>query len=49
MKLELTKILVCTNYVKQIAEQVDYENIDMLEQCLDELDTKVINLEEEDG
>lgn len=47
MKLDLNKILVCTSYVKQIAEQVEYENLGMLEQCLDELDTKVINLEEE--
>ena len=26
---------------------IEYENLGMLEQCLDELDTKVINLEEE--
>ena len=47
MKLDLNKILACTSYVKQVAEQIEYENLGMLEQCLDKLDTEVINLEEE--
>lgn len=47
MKLDLNKILSCTSYVKHVAEMIEYENLGMLEQCLDELDTKVINLEDE--
>ena len=49
MKIDLNKILACTSYVKNMAELVEYENLGMLEQCLDELDTKIVNLEYENN
>ena len=49
MKLDLTKILVITNYIKEVAEELGYDNLETLAQLLDEVDTLAMNtLEEED-
>ena len=49
MELDLTKILVCTSYIKDVAEELNYPHSDALSQLLDEVDTEAVNtLEEED-
>ena len=55
MKLDLNKILVATDYIKEVAEELDkirsdYEMSDNLKELLDQLSTLAVNtLEEEDG
>ena len=50
MKLDINKILVCTSYIKTVAEELNYPHSDSLSQLLDEVDTEAVNtLEEEDG
>ena len=49
MKLDLNLILVCTNYIKDVAEELNYPHSEALSQLLDEVDTEAFNtLEEED-
>tara|TARA_R100000458_G_scaffold3682_1_gene2997 strand:+ start:423 stop:575 length:153 start_codon:yes stop_codon:yes gene_type:complete len=49
MKLDLNKILVTTDYLQEVAEELGYENSGTLAQLLDEIDTLAMNtLEEED-
>jgi len=50
MKLDINKILVCTSYIKAVAEELNYPHSDALSQLLDEVDTEAVNtLEEDDG
>ena len=49
MKRNLNKILVATDFIKEIAKELNYDMYDMLEQCLDEVNSLAINLEEEDA
>ena len=49
MKIDLHKILVCTSYIKNVAEELKYDHLSNLEQLLDEVDTLAVNtLEEEE-
>jgi len=47
--IDVYKLTSSTDYVKETAKKLNYEMYDMLEQCLDEVDTLAVNLEEEDG
>ena len=43
MKLDLNKILVATVFVREIAEKLEYDHSDTLDQLLDEVDTLAVN------
>ena len=48
MKLDLNKILVATDYIKGVAEELGYPHSDTLAQLLDEVDTEAVNTLDED-
>jgi len=48
MKLDLNKILVATDFIKEVAEELGYDHSDTLAQLLDEIDTEAMNTLEEE-
>ena len=48
MELDLNKILVTTDYIKEVAEKLGYDHSDTLAQLLDEIDTEAMNTLEEE-
>ena len=43
MILDLNKILVATDFIKEVAEKLEYPHSDTLAQLLDEVDTEAVN------
>lgn len=43
MKLDLNKIVVTTDYIKEVADELGYEMSDNLKELLDELSTLAVN------
>ena len=48
MKLDLNKILVTTDYIKEVADELGYEMSYNLKELLDELSTLAVNTLEGD-
>lgn len=48
MKLDLNKILIDTDFIKKVADQLDYEMSDNLKELLDELSTLAVNTLDKD-
>jgi len=48
MKLDLNKILIDTDFIKEVADQLDYEMSDNLKELLDELSTLAVNTLDKD-
>ena len=49
MKLDLNKILVATDFIQEVAEELGYDNSGTLAQLLDEVDTLAMaRLEDDD-
>ena len=43
MILDLNKILVATDFIKEVAEKLEYPHSDTLAHMLDEVDTEAMN------
>jgi len=48
MKLDLNKILIDTDFIKEVADQLNYEMSDNLKELLDELSTLAVNTLDKD-
>ena len=48
MELDLNKIIIATDFVKESAEELGYEMVDTLEQLLDEVTSLAMEKLEED-